>query len=300
MRTLILLSFLFSSALATAPWYPPSSGGARAAEWHYGEENEWAAGYPECAGSRQSPVALVTEDAEKSNVEFLRIHQPISPAVPLPLINNGHTIQLNIADLTPTPRPIFVASSISPYIYEVIQIHFHGASEHTVNGAYAPMEIHVVCQVVDRTAPARGSRIPTIVLGYLYKVGDKADPLLADILSSPLPEEGATQTRTMFPIIPRQRKYFHYQGSFTTPPCTEVVEWLVGSEMLTATQAQINAFLDKFPHEDPLGNARHIQPLNGRTVKIRTFTQDPLSTELQTPTSPSSCPGGNVVVQVGN
>ena len=54
---------------------------------------------------------------------------------------------------------------------------------------------------------------------------------------------------------------YHYSGSLTTPPCSEVVSWFVLKEkiQLSADQlSQFEAILDN--------NFRNVQNLNGRKI----------------------------------
>lgn len=55
--------------------------------------------------------------------------------------------------------------------------------------------------------------------------------------------------------------YWRYDGSFTTPPCTQGVKWFVTESTATVSSQQVKEFVD-FVHP----NARPAQPLGGRTV----------------------------------
>ncbi len=58
--------------------------------------------------------------------------------------------------------------------------------------------------------------------------------------------------------------HYDYVGSLTTPPCTEQVQWVVQAVQVSVKQSQIDAFwnhIGAYP-----GNARNLQPLNGRTI----------------------------------
>jgi carbonic anhydrase len=63
-------------------------------------------------------------------------------------------------------------------------------------------------------------------------------------------------------ILPAQHGYYEFEGSLTTPPCSEGVRWLVLKQPVTLSQAQLDAFRKLFPR-----NARPVQPLNGRVVR---------------------------------
>ncbi|MBK9017359.1 MAG: carbonic anhydrase family protein [Saprospiraceae bacterium] len=65
-----------------------------------------------------------------------------------------------------------------------------------------------------------------------------------------------------FDLLPADQSYFTYSGSLTTPPCSEVVKWLVMETKVQATAAEIEAFTQKIPNTH-----RPVQPLNGRVIE---------------------------------
>lgn len=53
-----------------------------------------------------------------------------------------------------------------------------------------------------------------------------------------------------------------YEGSLTTPPCSESVHWNVLAAPVALSAAQVAAFRELFPE----GTHRPVQELNGRVV----------------------------------
>ena len=64
-------------------------------------------------------------------------------------------------------------------------------------------------------------------------------------------------------LLPKTRQYFRYPGSFTTPPCTEDVLWLVLKTPVELSKEQIEKFRSIIH-----GNNRPVQPRNERTITI--------------------------------
>ncbi len=66
----------------------------------------------------------------------------------------------------------------------------------------------------------------------------------------------------MAAVLPSERGYYNFEGSLTTPPCSEGVNWMVLKSPIELSRAQIQSFqrMIKF-------NARPLQPLNGRVIK---------------------------------
>jgi carbonic anhydrase len=62
-------------------------------------------------------------------------------------------------------------------------------------------------------------------------------------------------------LLPPAQQATRFEGSLTTPPCTEGVRWLVLDTPITMSPAQIAAFEDAYS-----GNNRPTQPLHGRRV----------------------------------
>jgi carbonic anhydrase len=65
-----------------------------------------------------------------------------------------------------------------------------------------------------------------------------------------------------------KRKLYHYDGSLTTPPCSEIVQWIVVDDPQPISAAQLKFFKDKWQSNlafaQGYGNNRVVQPLNGR------------------------------------
>lgn len=206
-----------------------------------------------CAGHRQSPVNIIRTDTEPDSQRRwpLVVHYPASTLIH-DVVNNGHSIQY---DFDQGDEIAFAGDR-----YALKQIHFHEPSEHTLNGVRFPIEMHLVHVNEDL------NRYTVLaVLGF-----EGAPSQGYELLESYLPVAvGETRQidesfdlRQMLPssLTPR----FHYEGSLTTPPCTENVNWVVFEQPFMLSETQVNQLKALMP----LNNYRDVQPLEGRPVSL--------------------------------
>lgn len=218
--------------------------------WSYAGEagpEHWASLSPEfsaCAsGERQSPIDIaVPADGGLPPIALQYGGRTTE------VLNNGHAIQLNVEDGQ--------TFTVGGKTWTLAQIHFHEPSEHTVDGERFPLEAHFV---------HRDEAGGLAVIGRLYRAG-AADAGLSTILPALPAQAGDTrplaiEVSTLAPP-PDALVYVRYEGSLTTPPCTEGVAWHVLREVAEASTEQIDA-LERLTH----ANARPTQPVNGREVQ---------------------------------
>ena len=196
-------------------------------------------------GKNQSPIDLVSDfqvDLPELRFEY--------HGTPLRETNNGHTIMLTVAPGN------FLEIPEKQWRYQLQQGHFHSPSEHTVNGESFPMEIHLVHQGDDGILA---------VVGIMVEEGEE-DPMLNRIWSFMPEQVGETKESPLSVfeagVLPPTRNYFTYDGSLTTPPCTEGIQWFVLRNPLTASPEQIARFKERV---GPSTN-RPTQPHNARMI----------------------------------
>ena len=209
-----------------------------------------------CSGQHQSPVNISNIDVKPGNLVQESLDLSYQELTTIKSItNNGHTIQYNF-----NAEGNFV--SLHDKQYKLKQFHFHSPSEHTINGVRYPLEAHMV-----HHSEASNSYI---VIAMLVEQG-APDPAF-DFLEKYLPIE-VDETKEInsnyyfgstFPEMYGKDtlNLYTYEGSLTTPPCTERVLWLVIKDPTYASASQIE-ILQKLM---PKNNYREVQPLNGRHV----------------------------------
>ena len=197
-------------------------------------------------GKNQSPIDLRDNHALGSvGLPELQIYYK---DVPLKVINNGHTLQVNY--------PLGSYIKLGEKRYELMQFHFHTPSEHMKEGFNYPMEVHLVHRDGDGNYA---------VIGVIFQEGEE-NPELETLLRN-VPKEinkqeirrGASLNPMMF--IPGNTKFYKYSGSLTTPPCSEGVYWMVFKTPIEASAEQIQMM-----NEIMGDNARPIQDHNARSL----------------------------------
>ena len=227
--------------------------GAMAAEqphhWSYnGKEGpeHWAQldpGYETCAlGHAQSPIDI--SHPTRASLPRLAFDYQASPAE---VVNNGHTVQVNLANAG--------GIEIDGKPYRLVQFHFHTPSEEHVAGRGFPMVAHFVHQAADGHLA---------VVAVLFKEGEKNQALESVFKAMPDKAGEKVELATLFTpqtVLPQQQGYYAFAGSLTTPPCSEGVQWRVLKQPVELSHEQLALFQHLYAK-----NARPIQALNGREV----------------------------------
>jgi len=209
----------------------------------------------EIDGNSQSPVNIITTGIGKGELQHLSL---IFNGSIVAVENLGHTIQLDFDNSSTT--------KVNGIPYGLKQLHFHTPSEHLVDGMTFPMEMHIVSKLNDPTHP--GASTYTVV-GILFRIGHESK-FLNEFLNTIPHEEGKANLdpqkinlKEYFAGITSDKgaDFYHYQGSLTTPPYTESVNWIVRKQIFEASADQIAA-IEKLEGN----NARHIHALHNRKV----------------------------------
>ncbi len=213
---------------------------------HEGPEH-WGKLKPEFAvcssGRNQSPIDL--NDFIKADTAPLQMKYQVGGNE---VLNNGHTVQVNFAPGSKL--------AIDGREFELKQYHFHAPSENLIKGKSYAMEAHLVH--VDKDGNLA-------VVAVMFTEGKENKGL--EQAWAVMPEK-AGDTKALASkvsadgILPSAHEYYRFNGSLTTPPCTEGVRWFVMKEPVSASKEQI----EKFAHVMHHPNNRPVQPVNARPV----------------------------------
>jgi len=220
--------------------------------WTYqgvGNPEQWGKLKPDFAlceiGKNQTPINLVENEmieAELSAIEFAYKNSAAT------VVNNGHTIQINY--------PQGSSIKIEGKTFNLVQFHFHTPSENQINGKSFPLEVHLV---------HKNDKGELAVIGVMFDVGNAhelLDSIWKKVSSKENEEIKLDQEINPMNLLPEEKNYFRFNGSLTTPPCSEGVRWFVMKKPLTASLEQIHQFKGWMKHD----NARPLQPVNARPI----------------------------------
>jgi carbonic anhydrase len=227
-------------AQTTTPWDYEGKRGALA--WH-----KLDPAYKVCsAGHEQSPIDIHGARLNKAlrPIEFHYIAGPVT------LEHNGHTIVAHV-----DPGSYMVAGGVR---YELTEFNFHHPSEVTEKGKLADMDV----QLVHKSA---GGKLAIIAVRLKEDVGSPNAVLAA--LWQHLPKTAGAQEKVAEMVnpgglLPADRGYWTYQGSLTTPPCTEGVAWFVFEQEISISRDQLRVFSAIFRV-----NSRPLQDAHGRRIE---------------------------------
>src|SRR5262249_13286495 len=219
--------------------------------WGYaghGGPADWAAMSPEFAtcklGKHQSPIDI----RGATTADLPAIAFDYKP-VPLSIIDNGHTIQVNYAPGS--------SIDVGGARYELVQFHFHRPSEEKIGGKAHAMVAHLV---------HKNAEGKLAVVAVLLDGGGSNATIDAIFRHLPAEKEKAVAVPGVSidasTLLPKDRGYYTFEGSLTTPPCSDDVQWLVLKSPLRIENAEIAQFAKIYPM-----NARPTQPTNGRPVE---------------------------------
>ena len=254
-RRILLRSFLHSFAvlglLACGLQRPEESGHSNGEQkdwgyWGPGAPNNWGSLSPDfdlCAtGTTQSPIDLndLTEDSFAPELIFSYGGKAVE------VNHNGKVAHVEYEEGN--------TLTVGTQRYQLASMHIHVHAEHQVEGQLFPAEMHLVHR-------KEGGFLG--VVGQIYRLGEP-DPVVQQLIDA-YPEPGQA-IKSGFALdasqfVPGDSGYYHYDGSLTTPPCTEGVDWYVLREIRNISQEQVNRIA-------ALHNGFNHRPIQARNNRV--------------------------------
>ncbi|XP_036451105.1 carbonic anhydrase 14 [Colossoma macropomum] len=246
--------------------------------WGYHDQEAWMSTFQDCSGKSQSPIDIETSKA---------IYDPSLPLIELDgydltgsphltLLNNGHTLLLAL------PNTMRIVKGFDE-VYLAAQLHFHWGtiavpgSEHTIDNVHFPAEIHVVHYNSKYASMSEAANKPDglAVLGGFIGIGLHENENYEKILSA-LTDVSIEESNTQIPgfnvrhLLPNNlERFYRYNGSLTTPPCFQTVNWTMFNDTITVSRKQLAALentLKAGQNQHLSKNFRAPQLLHGRLV----------------------------------
>lgn len=198
------------------------------------------------SGQEQSPINIQKVAESRSAAPAIRYNKNAS----IRINDNGHTIVY-------TPTTPDNSITINNERFELKQFHYHTPSEHQFGGQSYPAEMHFV------HANSAGS---LAVIGVMLKQGvanNAAGVLLNGThLSAENQVDFTVNNVDLNTLIPKMPTFYHYNGSLTTPPCSEQVKWFVANQPVDLAADQLAVMTALYE-----GNNRPVQSQGTRKVE---------------------------------
>jgi len=231
-----------------------------------------------CATAQQSPINIVDQPGATNAAIYDNTTTMLNytyPVVSSYLVEmNEHTMEVKF-DLTNSTNTTGFGFTVPGFGYlPATQLHFHSPSEHTINGLHYPLEMHIVNQLVtyNATTGAYKAGVPagviTVMFGY---TPDNTPSAFLDSIFTGLSttknltfEQYVTMAATNQYIAKNNSvenevtggaldlsgllassspsSYYRYNGSLTTPACSQTVQFNILDAPLSVSYAQVVRF----------------------------------------------------------
>jgi len=152
-----------------------------------------------------------------------------------------------------------------------------------VDGKLYDLEVHFVHTLADQASGAK----KYTVYGVFFDVeegGGEYNPFLASLFTSTdshkhgYAQKPKVGVQEFFDSIKGGEEFWTYDGSFTTPPCTEGLNWIVAKKVQPISVAQLKEFTSRLADDKAFangrGNNRNVQPLNKRKLSVGTIVKE--------------------------